>query len=60
MRPSDERKYLAWFDSLGESEQDSVILSQIFCNLMGLPLTGLMGLIGISNTAPGPKINHNG
>jgi hypothetical protein len=52
MRPCDERKYLAWFDSLGESEQDSVILSLMFCNLMGL--------IGISNTAPGPKINHNG
>jgi hypothetical protein len=47
MRPCDERKYLAWFDSLGESEQDSVILSLMFCNLMGL--------IGISNTAQGLK-----
>jgi len=55
MRPCDECKYLAWFDSLGDKEQEAVIISQI---LRAVP--GLMGLIGISNTAPGPKINHNG
>jgi len=60
MRPCDERKYLAWFDSLEEKEQDSTIVSLLICIIGGLPLTGLMGLVGISNTAPGPKINHNG